>query len=244
MSSPKVRGWGNGWPTNRWSDMVWVVARSGARWHVHHDVATILQRIVDEAEARGFNFVKGTCWGYNNRPVRGTRTASDHSWGIAVDINATAYPQGQSRKVPPTWLVRLFEAYHFEWGGLWRNPDPMHFAYGKTRNDAQRASALIRLSNSQPTPAPAPAPSPLPVRPRVVLGNTGRHVEILQWELAAISGATFPEGTGTYRNSTVQAVANLGRIMGRNWDGYAVDTDIWSVIDFLYMTKGLPPVIV
>ena len=118
MSSAQDRGWGRGWPVDRGGEMVWVRAPiSGARWQVHRDVAPILAYVVAEAERRGYLFDYGPGdvdddWGYSNRPIRGTRTPSNHSWGLAVDIDAQNYPQGQRRRVPPAWLISLFA----QWG--------------------------------------------------------------------------------------------------------------------------------
>ena len=92
MSDASARGWGRGWPTNRQADMTWVRAPiSGARWEVHRRVAPLLAYIVGEAERRGYLFDHGPGdvdddWGYSNRPIRGTRTPSNHSWGLAALI--------------------------------------------------------------------------------------------------------------------------------------------------------------
>jgi hypothetical protein len=49
-----------------------------------------------------------------------------HAWGSAIDLNATANPQGaplhQDRR-----LISIFERWGFTWGGRWLVPDGMHF---------------------------------------------------------------------------------------------------------------------
>lgn len=246
-SSASTRGWGPGWPTNRSRDMARVTAPSGARWDVHRDVAPILQRIVNEAEQRGYRFHKGPRdvpddWGYSNRPIRGTRVPSTHSWGLAVDIDAQDYPQGQRRKVPPAWLIDLFRAYRWEWGGGWSYADPMHFEFSGTRNDARRMVAMMTATPPPYTPPPTPAPSPLPIRSQIAVGAQGRLVEIAQWELAVISGAQFTGEVGVYLGRVRDAVANLGKILGKPWDGTIIGPDQWAAIDFLYLSKGHQPV--
>lgn len=64
---------------------------------------------------------------FNVRKKRGTvTTPSLHSWGLAIDINASWNRLGQ----PPTMskeLVACFVEAGFEWGGSWKRPDGMHF---------------------------------------------------------------------------------------------------------------------
>lgn len=164
MSSAQDRGWGRGWPTDRTADMVWVRAPiSGARWQVHRQVAPILSYVVAEAERRGhlFDYGPGDVdddWGYSNRPIAGTRTPSNHSWGLAVDIDAQNYPQGQTRRQPPGWLISLFKQWGFSWGGSYR--DPMHFEFLGTPNDAAALVGMLVASGDKPVPVPPGTPSP------------------------------------------------------------------------------------
>lgn len=65
-------------------------------------------------------------WSYQNRDVRGGHSKSNHSFGIAIDINALANPLGATGDMPED-VVRQWEAEGGEWGGDWSRPDPMHF---------------------------------------------------------------------------------------------------------------------
>jgi hypothetical protein len=63
---------------------------------------------------------------FNIRKKRGATSASLHSWGIAIDINAAWNGFGK----PPTMskeLVSCFKDVGFDWGGDWTRPDGMHF---------------------------------------------------------------------------------------------------------------------
>jgi len=63
---------------------------------------------------------------FNIRNKRSGSSASLHSWGMAVDINAASNAYGE----PPTMseeLVECFTDAGFEWGGVWKKPDGMHF---------------------------------------------------------------------------------------------------------------------
>jgi hypothetical protein len=90
-------------------------------------------------------------------------------------------------------------------------------------------------------PAPAP-PSLLPARKYVKYGERSRAVEILQWELAVASGARFNGEEGLFSLRTAQAIINLGKILGKQWDGTYAGPDQWTAVDFIYMTKGHRPV--
>jgi hypothetical protein len=63
---------------------------------------------------------------FNIRNKRNGVSRSLHSWGIAIDINASWNKMGH----PPTMskeLVACFEEAGFDWGGRWSKPDGMHF---------------------------------------------------------------------------------------------------------------------
>jgi D-alanyl-D-alanine carboxypeptidase-like protein len=56
------------------------------------------------------------------------RNMSEHSLGIAVDLNVFENPQHTSGSMDPR-IVALFEAFRFRWGKGFPTPDPMHFEY-------------------------------------------------------------------------------------------------------------------
>lgn len=61
------------------------------------------------------------------RRIPGSGSLSLHAWGLAMDINASANPQGSEPTQDPR-LVRAFEREGFTWGGRWPTaPDGMHF---------------------------------------------------------------------------------------------------------------------
>jgi hypothetical protein len=74
--------------------------------------------------------------GYAHRKIAGTDRWSVHAAGTAIDWNAsqhgrTGHPNEgwsatQSRCI--RWmLTHTLRGGYFVWGGIWRNPDPMHF---------------------------------------------------------------------------------------------------------------------
>lgn len=63
---------------------------------------------------------------FNIRKKRGLQSMSLHSWGIAIDVNAFENGLGQLPKLSPGF-VKCFTDSGFEWGGIWKRKDGMHF---------------------------------------------------------------------------------------------------------------------
>lgn len=60
------------------------------------------------------------------RSKRGLLTLSLHSWAIAVDVNRAENDLGMKPKLSSAF-VKCFTDCGFEWGGLWKRLDGMHF---------------------------------------------------------------------------------------------------------------------
>jgi hypothetical protein len=67
---------------------------------------------------------------FNIRKKRGLNSASLHSWGIAIDINAAWNGLGKEPTMSKG-LVQCFLDAGFEWGGTWTRKDGMHFQLAK-----------------------------------------------------------------------------------------------------------------
>jgi hypothetical protein len=63
---------------------------------------------------------------FNIRNKKGGITHSLHSWGMAIDINA-AWNGFNKKPTMSKELVACFVDAGFEWGGVWKKPDGMHF---------------------------------------------------------------------------------------------------------------------
>lgn len=55
-----------------------------------------------------------------------TKPLSNHAFGLAVDLNVSTNGLGTRGDMHPD-IVRIFQGWGFNWGGLWSRPDPMHF---------------------------------------------------------------------------------------------------------------------
>jgi hypothetical protein len=67
---------------------------------------------------------------FNIRKKRGSSTPSIHSWGLAIDLNASWNAFG-SKPTLSKAFVKCFTDAGFDWGGSWSKPDGMHFQLAK-----------------------------------------------------------------------------------------------------------------
>ena len=63
---------------------------------------------------------------FNLRNKTKGKSPSLHSWAVAIDINAAWNGYGKVPKLSQD-LVKCFDTCGFDWGGLWKIPDGMHF---------------------------------------------------------------------------------------------------------------------
>lgn len=154
------RGWGKGFPVNRSRDMTPVDA-GGVRVSVHKTIAPLVRYLLEETTRRGYRLRRGECWGYANRAVAGTSVPSNHSWGLAVDLNAPSNPlthDGRLVTDMPPWLPALWKAWGFSWGGDYRGDrkDAMHYEFLGTPGDARGFLAKLELLEKQPAQVVSP----------------------------------------------------------------------------------------
>ena len=62
---------------------------------------------------------------FNIRSKKVNQSLSLHSWGLAIDINASLNQLGKPPTLPANVVLCFLEA-GFEWGGTWDTPDGMH----------------------------------------------------------------------------------------------------------------------
>ena len=128
---------------------------------VHKDVRDEVVKIFNEIKEIGFpifkmetidnydyddekSVVANNSSAYNFRFVSGTTKLSDHSIGLAIDINPVQNPwvhpsalnkfkyiPGEKGTIEKNnKIVSIFEKYGWSWGGNWANPDYQHFFKG------------------------------------------------------------------------------------------------------------------
>lgn len=70
---------------------------------------------------------------YYPRYIAGTTTLSNHSFGLAIDINSTENQRGTVGQMSRA-VVDIFKQCGFAWGGDWHYTDPMHFELDRIVN--------------------------------------------------------------------------------------------------------------
>lgn len=196
-----ARGWGSGWPHCSASLMKTIVAKDQTpgesydiRITVRGEVAEMAAALL-EATDKLYDINQHDTGAYNCRPIAGTSTPSNHSWGLAIDINWNENPQRSPlhSEIPPA-VVAMWNDCGWFWGGFYAHstPDAMHFEYIGKPSDvkADTAKALAHLNGVKPKPAPKPAPKPkkyvdFPGADAFVVGHSNKAVTQLgKWMLA------------------------------------------------------------
>lgn len=97
------------------------------RVYCNRDMVQPLTRAFANLIERGFVGELKTWDGcFNIRQKRGGHTPSLHSWGVAVDLNA-AWNRFGAEPTLTEGFVACFTDAGFDWGGVWKTKDGMHF---------------------------------------------------------------------------------------------------------------------
>lgn len=203
--SAQDRGWGSGWPHCQQSKIIRV--ECGAlrlRLPVRSEIARLVPGLVHALEeARGRPFRPDWSWGFACRSIGGSTTPSNHSWGLAIDLDAPENPQmsAAAHKAPhklrktfagglvlrstmPDNVGAIAKQHGFHWGGLYRSkPDPMHFEFLGTPADA------ARLNGGGPV---IPGPRTYTVKAGDTLSGIGKRLGVDWRKLAADNNVRPP----------------------------------------------------
>jgi len=189
-----LAAWGPRWPNCDRSNIVTLIRADGLRLPVHRELAGLVSLLMDLTELHGYNIRPDWTWGYACRPIAGTSTASNHSQGTAVDINAPVNPRRRPLTTNlPKAVVQLWKDHGFVWGGDYRTstPDPMHFEVDPSKSPhdmwliEQQLRAFLRDHGGQPSGPPIPRephrrPTARPYPGLVRMGDQGADVRVWQ----------------------------------------------------------------
>lgn len=212
------RGWGSGWPKcgGASGNLAVVVAqRTGARFSVHRRVARLWAWWVQRAEdVHGYRFKPDSCGAYNCRPIGGTKSPSNHSWGLAADVNWGDNPfTSPLRTDIPQGMVDDANFIGWAWGGHYTGKkDAMHFEFMGSPAQADQITAEVVSGAKLPTS-----------RPLLKKGARGAAVEELQRLLMI-------DVDGIFGNGTDDAVRRFQRARGLEADGI-VGSATWTALD-------------
>lgn len=216
---------GTGWPNCQPQNMVVLKRADGFARAFHKAVAELIAICIDVTEALGYDVRPGDSWGYSCRPIAGTSTPSNHSWGTAADINATTNPRRADRAFVsdiPRVVVDFWKGVGFRWGGNFSWPDPMHFEWMGTTDQARQKAADLRAffaaQGGNTPPPPTPTGEVGYVIPETIRqGSTGSTVRKCQGLLLAHGYSLSLDGD--FGPATHSTVTSFQRSHGLAVDG-------------------------
>lgn len=232
MTTAADRGWGPGWPTDRRADMVKVSDPTGTAVYVHRGVSQLVAGLMAMTEKMGYLIKTGETWGYAGRYIRGTenstRVPSNHSWGLAVDLNAPSNPMGDRLITDiPAPVTALWKRFRFRWGGDYSGrKDAMHFEYmgtpAQAAADTQKFFAEFGpVLNNNPLP-PGIKPTARPRLNAPIVACAARPQGDGYW-LVGADGGVFPFGRAIGYGSLGGTVLNqpiVGAASTKSGNGY------------------------
>jgi hypothetical protein len=101
----------------------------------HRDLFPQLRAALLEVEQRGLAGEinpKEYAGCYYPRFIAGTTTLSNHSFGLALDLNVPGNLRGTVGEMNRV-VVEIFKKWGFAWGGDWKWTDPMHFELAQVK---------------------------------------------------------------------------------------------------------------
>ena len=128
-----------------------IVGIGGIPLYVRREIEPLAQALVQELpEARKPGAAPLTsAGGYNKRRIDNSSVWSNHSWGLALDVNPATNPYSYTFRTDfiPGKARALAAKYGFRWGGDYRGKkDPMHFEFmgsvAEARNRVARLSPV------------------------------------------------------------------------------------------------------
>lgn len=222
-SSAKSRGWGSGWPNCQTSKLKTIVAEGGAggdiRVTVRAEIAEMVRDLL-EATDRLYNIKPSSTGAYNCRPIGGTKTPSNHSWGLAIDINWNDNTQHRPlhSTIPPK-VVEMWQKAGFYWGGFYTRatPDAMHFEVSFDRSEVAKYAKIAAAYNRQSEPEPIEPPVVTPPQPSQTtytvksgdsLSAIAKKFNVTVDDLVAWNGITNPDVIEVGQKLRVRSTAN------------------------------------
>jgi D-alanyl-D-alanine carboxypeptidase len=234
--------WGSGWPNCQPNKISSGFVVSGTKFPggMRHELVDLASMLVQECKNRGYRF--GTsgdpsygCWGYSCRCISGTNSASNHSWGLALDINAPSNPYTSPLVTDmPGWMPDLFNAYGFRWGGDYSgSKDAMHYEFMGSVSDAANETVKARskgLGGGSSTipepPTPEPTPEPKPDQE----DDMPRRVLTVYDSAMKATGLVFDGPTGVVPLRDDNEVACVRAVIDENDAVNAVEIDVYNAV--------------
>jgi hypothetical protein len=107
---------------------VWAKARylTKQEWGFDHTTEFYDEKTIEFLHSAHLDLFGGS---FTFRAMRGSNQISNHSYGIAIDIDPGHHVMGNKQATFPDWYIGCWTGAGFNWGGKWsgKNRDSMHF---------------------------------------------------------------------------------------------------------------------
>jgi hypothetical protein len=144
--------WGSGFPNCQTNKIKGVVRADGLKLQLREELITLFSLLIDQTERMGYEVRRFNAagqvvtGGFSCRGIKilgvETNEPSNHSWGMAIDINSDVNPQKHPLTTNiPVGVREVWTRFGFRWGGTFSTPDPMHFEYMGSVTDAPTDTA-------------------------------------------------------------------------------------------------------
>ncbi|TQL62886.1 peptidoglycan-binding protein [Propioniferax innocua] len=220
-----------------YSDLSYVTVRT--------DLVPLVHALLEKTEQMGYDLKGNASWGFNCRAIRGSDSIpSNHSRGLAVDINSDENPMGSEfvSTIPPE-VVHMWESAGFYWGGRYTGrPDAMHFEYIGSVDQVPVFTEQVTGGDSEPAPEPEPTNptkggGPVPadtswcyVGPAETIWKGAQNGSVKDAQcLLNIAGYNAGSIDGVFGAQTKQAVEQFQADQGLEVDG-VVGTNTWKAL--------------
>jgi hypothetical protein len=233
-STAADRGWGPGWPTDNRKKCGWAEG-GGVRLLVRAEIVELVSILLAETARRGYQLdAVADDWGYASRPIRGTSTPSNHSWGLAIDLNASSNPMGADTRDRHARMDGRHVDRRVGSGGAAPTSgrkDAMHYEYMGRPTDVARDTTTARRLAGQPSITTGDEMSAAEVAQiTTAIGALGVQVEDLRKRIDGIAPKTLVDTGG--RAARVDGTASvsltadqvaLDRFLGGGAMGWVID---------------------
>lgn len=165
MATAADRGWGSPDEKDYAKNHLALVDAGGIRLTVRTEVRYLVAGLLNDL-APFYKLRKGECWGQINRPIRGyeakweathdLRYKSNHSWGLAIDLNSRSNPLTSDGVLHTDMPVELVRYLCRKWGATWGGD------YKGKRRDAMHLEWVIRPEQVKNYPLPVEKIGPPP----------------------------------------------------------------------------------
>lgn len=174
---------GRGWGPPCHAQLITVHA-GGISVPVDKRIADLVSAGLHGMSSRGFALHAGWCWGYACRHIVNdpSKPMSNHSWGLAIDLNAPVNGYGaRTHTITQALASNVWNPMGFRWGGDYVDSpkDWMHFEFMGTPS---QAAALVKSlkKNAHPPVQTSPAKKPAYPGHAIKFGTHGEAVTLVQ----------------------------------------------------------------